>query len=117
MSRSEELFTDAQTVIPGGVNSPVRAFKGVGGSPVFFKKARGAHLYDVDGKEYIDYIGSWGPMILGHNHPDVIAAVRDQALAGVSFGAPTELETTTYGKLWHRGHHECNTPCSGLYPS
>ena len=93
MSRSEELFTDAQTVIPGGVNSPVRAFKGVGGTPVFFKKGRGAHLYDVDGKEYIDYIGSWGPMILGHNHPDVIAAVRDQALAGMSFGAPTELET------------------------
>lgn len=93
MSRSEELFEDAQTVIPGGVNSPVRAFKGVGGKPIFFKKARGARLYDVDGREYIDYIGSWGPMILGHNHPDVIAAVRDQALAGLSFGAPTELET------------------------
>ncbi|WP_067519784.1 glutamate-1-semialdehyde 2,1-aminomutase [Endozoicomonas ascidiicola] len=93
MSRSEDLFADAQTVIPGGVNSPVRAFKGVGGKPIFFKKARGAHLHDVDGKEYIDYIGSWGPMILGHNHPDVIAAVRDQALAGLSFGAPTELET------------------------
>ena len=93
MSRSEELFEDAQTIIPGGVNSPVRAFKGVGGKPIFFKKARGAHLYDVDGRDYIDYIGSWGPMILGHNHPDVIAAVRDQALAGLSFGAPTELET------------------------
>lgn len=93
MSRSEELFEQARAVIPGGVNSPVRAFKGVGGKPVFFKKARGARLYDVDGKEYIDYIGSWGPMILGHNHPDVIAAVRDQALAGLSFGAPTELET------------------------
>ena len=93
MSRSEELFEQAQAVIPGGVNSPVRAFKGVGGKPVFVKKARGARLYDVDGKEYIDYIGSWGPMILGHSHPDVIAAVRDQALAGLSFGAPTELET------------------------
>ncbi len=93
MSRSEELFEQASAVIPGGVNSPVRAFKGVGGKPVFFKKARGARLYDVDGKEYIDYIGSWGPMILGHNHPDVQAAVRDQALAGLSFGAPTELET------------------------
>lgn len=93
MSRSEELFEQAQAVIPGGVNSPVRAFKGVGGKPVFIKKARGARLYDVDGKEYIDYIGSWGPMILGHSHPDVIAAVRDQALAGLSFGAPTELET------------------------
>ncbi len=93
MSRSVELFEDAQTVIPGGVNSPVRAFKGVGGKPIFFKKARGAHLFDVDGREYIDYIGSWGPMILGHNHPDVVAAVRDQALSGLSFGAPTELET------------------------
>ena len=93
MSRSEELFEQARAVIPGGVNSPVRAFKGIGGKPVFFKKARGARLYDVDGKEYIDYIGSWGPMILGHNHPDVLAAVRDQALAGLSFGAPTELET------------------------
>ncbi|MGB1270745.1 MAG: glutamate-1-semialdehyde 2,1-aminomutase [Endozoicomonas sp.] len=93
MSRSIELFEDARTVIPGGVNSPVRAFKGVGGKPVFFKKARGAHLHDVDGKELVDYVGSWGPMILGHNHPDVVAAVRDQALAGLSFGAPTELET------------------------
>lgn len=98
MSRSEELFEQAREVIPGGVNSPVRAFKGVGGKPVFFKKARGARLYDVDDKEYIDYIGSWGPMILGHNHPDVMAAVREQALAGLSFGAPTELET----RLAHR---------------
>ena len=93
MSHSSELFNDAQTVIPGGVNSPVRAFKGVGGNPVFFKKAKGAYLYDVDGRELVDYVGSWGPMILGHNHPDVVAAVRDQALAGLSFGAPTELET------------------------
>ena len=93
MSRSSELFDDARTVIPGGVNSPVRAFKAVGGKPVFFKKAKGAYLYDVDGRELVDYVGSWGPMILGHNHPDVIAAVRDQALAGLSFGAPTELET------------------------
>ena len=93
VSRSSELFDDAQTVIPGGVNSPVRAFKAVGGKPVFFKKAKGAYLYDVDGRELVDYVGSWGPMILGHNHPDVIAAVRDQALAGLSFGAPTELET------------------------
>ena len=99
MSRSEELFEEAGTVIPGGVNSPVRAFKGVGGKPIFFKKARGAHLYDVDGKEYIDYIGSWGPMILGHNHPDVVAAVRDQALVGLSFGAPTELETRLAKKV------------------
>ena len=93
MLSSSELFDDAQTVIPGGVNSPVRAFKGVGGKPVFFKKAKGAHLYDVEGNELVDYVGSWGPMILGHNHPDVVAAVRDQALSGLSFGAPTELET------------------------
>ena len=99
LSRSEDLFADAQTVIPGGVNSPVRAFKGVGGNPIFFKKARGAYLYDVDGKDYVDYIGSWGPMILGHNHPDVIAAVKDQALAGLSFGAPTELETRLAHKV------------------
>lgn len=92
-SRSEAAFEEAQTVIPGGVNSPVRAFKGVGGTPIFFKKARGAHIFDVDGKEYVDYIGSWGPMVLGHNHPDVVAAIRDQASAGLSFGAPTELET------------------------
>lgn len=98
-SRSSAMFAEAQTVIPGGVNSPVRAFKGVGGQPVFFKKAKGAHLFDVDGKAYIDYIGSWGPMILGHNHPDVVASVKDQALAGLSFGAPTELETILAKKV------------------
>lgn len=91
--RSSALFTEAQRVIPGGVNSPVRAFKGVGGKPVFFQSALGAHVKDVDGNELIDYVGSWGPMILGHNHPDVVAAVREQALLGLSFGAPTELET------------------------
>lgn len=94
MSRSEELFSKAQAVIPGGVNSPVRAFRGVGGQPVFFKKAQGAWLTDVDERQLIDYVGSWGPMILGHNHPDVVAAIRHQALDGLSFGAPTELETT-----------------------
>ena len=91
--RSSNLFTEAQKVIPGGVNSPVRAFKGVGGKPVFFKSAEGAYVQDVDGNELIDYVGSWGPMILGHNHPDVVAAVREQALQGMSFGAPTSLET------------------------
>ncbi|MGI9278750.1 MAG: glutamate-1-semialdehyde 2,1-aminomutase [Endozoicomonas sp.] len=91
--RSSTLFTEAQTVIPGGVNSPVRAFKGVGGKPVFFKSAKGAYVQDVDGNSLIDYVGSWGPMILGHNHPDVVSAVRDQALDGLSFGAPTALET------------------------
>jgi len=92
MSRSQQLFEQAQKVIPGGVNSPVRAFTGVGGSPLFIEKADGALITDVDGKDYIDYVGSWGPMILGHNHPEIRQAVIDQAAFGLSFGAPTELE-------------------------
>ena len=92
MSRSAELFQRAQLSIPGGVNSPVRAFKQVGGTPVFFKKAQGAYLWDVDEKQYIDYVGSWGPAILGHAHPDVIKAVCETAQNGLSFGAPTEME-------------------------
>lgn len=90
---NEELFQQAAVHIPGGVNSPVRAFKSVGGSPVFFKRGSGARLWDEEGKEYIDYVGSWGPMIMGHSHPEVIAAVKDQLLAGLGFGAPTVLET------------------------
>ncbi|MCL4118918.1 UNVERIFIED_CONTAM: hypothetical protein GTU68_034669 [Idotea baltica] len=93
MSRSEQLFTQAQQHIPGGVNSPVRAFKGVGGSPLFFKHAEGAYLIDEDDRRYIDYVGSWGPMILGHSHPKVLEAVRVQLEHGLSFGAPTILET------------------------
>jgi glutamate-1-semialdehyde 2,1-aminomutase len=89
-----DQFLSAQQHIPGGVNSPVRAFKGVGGDPVFIQRANGAYIYDTDGKEYIDYVGSWGPMILGHAHPDVIAAVKQAADNGLSFGAPTEIETT-----------------------
>lgn len=92
MSRSEELFQKAQSIIPGGVNSPVRAFKGVGGNPIFFERASGAYLSDVDGKQYIDYVGSWGPMILGHNHPDVISAVKSQVDESLGFGAPTAIE-------------------------
>jgi len=88
-----ELFNQAQSVIPGGVNSPVRAFKGVGGDPVFIDHARGAYIWDTDGKRYIDYVGSWGPMILGHAHPEVIQAVKDAAEKGLSFGAPTAIET------------------------
>ncbi|HED34471.1 MAG TPA: glutamate-1-semialdehyde-2,1-aminomutase [Gammaproteobacteria bacterium] len=88
-----ELFKQAQSVIPGGVNSPVRAFKGVGGDPVFIEHAHGAYLWDTDNKQYIDYVGSWGPMILGHAHPDVIQAVKDSADKGLSFGAPTAIET------------------------
>ncbi|WP_020558087.1 glutamate-1-semialdehyde 2,1-aminomutase [Thiofilum flexile] len=92
MTRSESLFQQAQAVIPGGVNSPVRAFRGVGGTPRFIDRAEGAYLWDVDGKRYIDYIGSWGPMIAGHAHPEVIEAVREAALKGLSYGAPTALE-------------------------
>ncbi|BFM05735.1 glutamate-1-semialdehyde 2,1-aminomutase [Halioxenophilus aromaticivorans] len=99
MSRSEQMFTQAQKYIPGGVNSPVRAFKAVGGTPVFFQKAKGAHLFDVDDKRYIDYVQSWGPMVLGHAHPDVIAAVVDKVQHGLSFGAPTEIETTLAQEL------------------
>ena len=88
-----DQFTAAQQHIPGGVNSPVRAFAGVGGDPVFIKRARGAYIYGEDDKQYIDYVGSWGPMILGHAHPDVITAVRDAAGDGLSFGAPTVVET------------------------
>ena len=88
-----ELFNQAQAVIPGGVNSPVRAFKGVGGDPVFIDRASGAYIWDTDNKRYIDYVGSWGPMILGHAHPEVIKAVKDTAEKGLSFGAPTAIET------------------------
>ena len=91
--RSSALFKDAQEVIPGGVNSPVRAFKGVGGKPIFAKSAKGAYVYDEDGNRYIDYINSWGPMILGHAFPPVIKAVKEKADSGTSFGMPTEIET------------------------
>jgi len=94
MSRSHDLFTAAQRHIPGGVNSPVRAFRGVGGDPVFFESALGPYVFDADGKRYVDYVGSWGPMILGHAHPEVLAAVQQRLHKGLSFGAPTELETT-----------------------
>ena len=91
--RSKKLFTDAKRVIPGGVNSPVRAFKSVGGDPVFIKEAKGAYLYDEDGNKYIDFISSWGPLILGHAHPSVIDAINTQSYKGTSYGIPTELET------------------------
>lgn len=99
MSRSQALFEAAQQVIPGGVNSPVRAFKSVGGTPVFFKRAEGAYLYDEDDRRYIDYVGSWGPMIAGHAHPEVIEAVRSVATNGLSFGAPCVLETELARKV------------------
>ena len=90
--RSETLFAQAKEHIPGGVNSPVRAFKGVGGSPVFFKRGEGAWVYDEDDNAYIDYIGAWGPLILGHCHPKVIAALKAQLDQGLAFGAPTQHE-------------------------
>ena len=90
--RNEQLFTRAKAVIPGGVNSPVRAFGSVGGVPRFIKKAEGAFVWDENGKRYIDYVGSWGPAIVGHTHPEVLEAVREAALGGLSFGAPTEAE-------------------------
>lgn len=93
MSRSELLFAQAQKHIPGGVNSPVRAFKSVGGTPLFFKHAQGAYVIDEDDKRYVDYVGSWGPMILGHSHPDVLDSVRKQLEHGLSYGAPTAMET------------------------
>ncbi|HAT1595039.1 TPA: glutamate-1-semialdehyde 2,1-aminomutase [Legionella pneumophila] len=99
MSRSSDLFHKAQTIIPGGVNSPVRAFKSVGGEPIFFKSGKGAYLVDVDDKQYIDYVGSWGPLILGHCHPNVIAAVDNVLHSGMSFGAPTELEIQLAEKI------------------
>ncbi|MEW6997585.1 glutamate-1-semialdehyde 2,1-aminomutase [Colwelliaceae bacterium BS250] len=99
MSHSEQLFEQAQQTIPGGVNSPVRAFTGVGGTPIFIEKAQGAYTYDADGKQYIDYVGSWGPMILGHNHPAILDAVITTAQNGLSFGAPTALEITMAEKV------------------
>lgn len=99
MSKSEALFQQAQQIIPGGVNSPVRAFRGVGGTPRFIARAEGAYLFDVDGQRYIDYIGSWGPMIAGHAHPEVVAVVREAALLGLSYGAPTEQEVQMAEKI------------------
>src|SRR4249919_4131717 len=89
---SEKLFQRAQKLIPGGVNSPVRAFRGVGGSPPFIARGEGSHLFDVDGNEYIDYVGSWVPLLLGHRHPEILAALEGALGIGTSFGAPTEHE-------------------------
>jgi glutamate-1-semialdehyde 2,1-aminomutase len=94
MSRNEQLFDRAQQTIPGGVNSPVRAFRSVGGTPRFIERAKGPHMWDADGKRYIDYIGSWGPMIVGHAHPEVVQALHETVERSFSFGAPTEAEIT-----------------------
>ena len=92
LARSHALFKQAQKLLPGGVNSPVRAFKGVGGEPIFIDHASGPYLYDVDGQRYLDYVQSWGPMILGHAHPAVVEAVIEASKRGFSFGAPTQAE-------------------------
>src|SRR5579884_3266091 len=91
-TKSEALFAEALRYIPGGVNSPVRAFRAVGGQPFFVDRAQGAHVFDVDGNEYVDYVGTWGPAILGHAHPKVIQAVQQAAASGTSFGIPNPLE-------------------------
>jgi len=93
IEKSIALFDKAKSLMPGGVNSPVRAFKNINGNPIFFEKAKGAYLFDADGNEYIDYIGSWGPMIMGHSHPEVVNAIKNQADLGTSYGAPTGLES------------------------
>lgn len=92
MSRNSELFDRAAKTIPGGVNSPVRAFRSVGGTPRFIQRAKGPYTWDAEGTRYIDYVGSWGPAILGHAHPEVVRAVQQAAENGLSFGAPTEAE-------------------------
>ncbi|MGI6181976.1 MAG: glutamate-1-semialdehyde 2,1-aminomutase [Agathobaculum sp.] len=99
MTQSEQLFERAQKVLPGGVNSPVRAFRAVGGKPRFLVKGLGSHVLDADGLEYIDYVGSWGPMVLGHSHPDILKAVYDRMINGLSFGAPTALEVEMAEKM------------------
>ena len=99
MSSSQELFDAAQQHIPGGVNSPVRAFKAVGGTPVFFERANGAYMFDSNGKRYVDYVQSWGPMVVGHSHPRVLDAIRQQLDKGLTFGAPTALETQLADRL------------------
>src|SRR5579883_3683055 len=93
LQRSRILFKEAQELLPGGVNSPVRAFRGVGGDPVFIERASGPYLFDVDGNRYLDYVQSWGPMILGHAHPAVVEAVVRASQRGFSFGAPTQAES------------------------
>ena len=99
LSRSKQLFEAAQKHIPGGVNSPVRAFRAVGGTPIFFDRAKGPYMYDADGKRYIDYVMSWGPMILGHGHPVVLDAIREQLEKAMTFGTPTELEILLADKI------------------
>lgn len=130
MTKSQELFTKAQNYIPGGVNSPVRAYQSVGGTPPFITKGEGPYLYDEDGLRYIDYVNSWGPILLGHNHPDILQAVISAAQDGLSFGAATRREVEmaellcsayplfgngTFGKFRHRSSNERYPGRAGIY--
>ena len=132
ITKSKRLFESAQEKIPGGVNSPVRAWQAVTGVPRFIMRGKGAHVIDVDGNEYIDYVGSWGPLILGHAHPYVIGELRDALLQGTTFGAPTERELqigrhclpfdaehrkNTSGEFWHGSDNERNTFGTSLHQS
>ena len=131
-AKSQEIFARAKQLMPGGVNSPARAFGGVGGEPIVFDRAAGPHLFDVDGNCYLDYIGSWGPMILGHGHPKVLAAVHQAVDKAFSFGAPSpgenelceliteavpSMEMVRAGEFRHRSDHERHSPGAGLYES
>ncbi len=97
--RSRELFQQARQIIPGGVNSPVRAFRAVGGEPLFISRGEGPYIYDADGRRYIDYVGSWGPLLFGHAHPRIVQAVQGAASQGTSFGAPTEREVQLASRI------------------
>ncbi|TCJ17222.1 glutamate-1-semialdehyde-2,1-aminomutase [Parasulfuritortus cantonensis] len=114
-SRNDQLFAESQKHIPGGVNSPVRAFRSVGGTPRFFERGLGSRVWDADGKEYLDYVGSWGPLILGHAHPDAVRAVQETAALGLSFGAPTarELEMAEFLTAWLPGLDQVRLVSSG----
>ena len=112
MSTNAQLFERAQQSIPGGVNSPVRAFRAVGGTPRFIARAQGAYMWDAEGQQYIDYIGSWGPMILGHGHPAVLEAVLQAAHDGFSFGAPTEREDRKSTRLNSSHSQQSRMPSS-----
>ena len=110
MNRSEQLFNRAQQVIPGGVNSPVRAFRAVGGKPLFIERGNGSHIWDADGKEYIDYVGSWGPLIFGHRPPEVLKALTEVLEFGTSFGAPTEREVEIAELIVRDGSFRSKSP-------
>jgi glutamate-1-semialdehyde 2,1-aminomutase len=109
-TKSEAFFQRAQELIPGGVNSPVRAFRSVGGNPLFIAQGQGSHIFDVDGNEYIDYVGSWGPLLLGHRHPEIIAALEGALEIGTSFGAHGAGDRSGRGDLRRRAIHSDGPP-------